>query len=468
MKNIWEEVLKKENIQYTDNYFLLGGNSISAIKIISIMKKRIPIEKEIPLSYMFSYPTINALAEKILDGSKAEESVYNITAKQLQKEIQIDISVSDSFGEKKKNCFLTGGNGYLGGYLLRDLIKLTDYEVYCLVRGKSKDEGWAKLKKSLDRFLLSEEELKRVHVVLGDLGKNHLGIEEGEYQELSEKIDCIYHNGALVHFLFTYEELKSANVTGTKEILQFAVKSRIKPVYYMSTISIFSKFGKESQDVWENEDIHDSGILPVGYTQSKWVAEGLIWEAKKRGVPVMVFRLGHIVGDSLTGECHSDDFVFRIVKSCLKIRSYPDMEGKIEPVAVDDVSKSIVRLSASKDNYGKAFHIVNPAALHFQDVLAWAKKKEILLQPVSKKEWVKEIESLEDGAAISPFLHFFDDELWDTFQDLTLHTEKTTEALKKAGMAIQPVSEEMMDKFFSYLSGKGVLEIEGDITVGTL
>ena len=32
LKSIWEEVLEKDNIGYKDNYFLIGGNSLSAIK----------------------------------------------------------------------------------------------------------------------------------------------------------------------------------------------------------------------------------------------------------------------------------------------------------------------------------------------------------------------------------------------------------------------------------------------------
>ena len=77
--------------------------------------------------------------------------------------------------------------------------------------------------------------------------------------------------------------MKNINVNGTKEIIKFARYKRIKAIFYMSTISIFSKFRYDKRVVLENQNLSNPGILPIGYTQSKWVAERIILGSKGIG-----------------------------------------------------------------------------------------------------------------------------------------------------------------------------------------
>lgn len=67
IKAIWEEVLEKDSIEYKDNYFLIGGNSLTAIKILRKIKEAIGYDKEIPLTYIFSFPTIEKLVDQIFN-----------------------------------------------------------------------------------------------------------------------------------------------------------------------------------------------------------------------------------------------------------------------------------------------------------------------------------------------------------------------------------------------------------------
>ncbi|NFA58892.1 thioester reductase domain-containing protein [Clostridium sporogenes] len=469
LKSIWEEVLEKDNIGYKDNYFLIGGNSLTAIKIIKKIQKITGYDKEIPLAYIFSFPTIEKLVEEIFNPEEVNKQRFNITSKQLKGEIKLELpKINYEYDNKLENCLLTGSSGYLGGYILRELLQQTQIQIYCLVRGKSHEEAEKKIKKNLDKFKISDDDLKRIHIVLGDFSKKNMGIEQESYDKLSKKIDCVYHNGALVHFLYSYKELKQSNVEGTKEVLSFAAFNKIKPVFYVSTISIFSKFGKNNTKVLENENIQDSGILPIGYTQSKWVAEGLVWKAKEKGLPVMVFRIGHVIGDSVTGECHSDDFVFRIIKSVLDVHAYPDMEGKLEPITVDDIAKIIVAISGNKNNLGQAYHLINPKAVYFNYMIKWAESKEILLHPLEKNKWVKEIEKLDGVSAILPFIKFFDDQFWNVSKNLEFSVENTQKALKELELSIQPISKDIIERHYNYLKDKGELESIDLYTVGTI
>ena len=467
VKEIWSSILKNENIGYDDNYFLLGGDSIKAIKIVNEMQKLLKDEKKVPIQYIFSFPTISKFVEKLYsDKGFKEEQLYTLTSTDLEKEATFSGPMFEGKVPVKEpqSCLLTGATGYLGSYLIRELIKQTKLTIYCLVRGADLVKAQVRLQKNIESLGLSDGEKSRVIVVCGDLSKPKLGMAADDYEALTETIDTIYHNAALVHFLHTYEGLKKVNLEGTKGVLNFAAKNKLKPVFYVSTISIFSKFGKKEEVILEDDNLKDSGILPIGYTQSKWVGERVVWQAKERGLPVMVFRLGHLVGDTSTGECNGDDFVFRMIKAILSIGAYPDMAGRIEPIAVDDVAKSIVGLSLDNQNIGGAYHIMNPKPVYFDRLLDYADKKGIVLKPLKRKEWVKEIERLGPSSEFYLFLKYFDEAFWQDAKVLEFSMKKTNGALKRSNIEITPITEEVMDKYYQYLMAEGKIDMSAYVS----
>jgi thioester reductase-like protein len=403
-------------------------------------------------------------------GAVEKPSFYTVTARQLEKEAVLELPfVKEKAPDWQfRHILLTGATGYLGAYLLRELLQKTKARLYCLVRSANLTAARDKILRQFHDFPVSASEQDRIVPVLGDLSRKKFGIPEAEFASLAETIDAIYHNGALVHFLYSYQDLKAVNVKGTEEVLKFAAYRKVKPVFYSSTISIFSCFGVSNKTVPEDEDIRDSGILPIGYTQSKWVAERLVWKAKERGLPVAVFRIGHIVGNSDSGECNADDFIFRVAKSILAIRAYPNMYGQISPVAVDDVARSIIGISLDKRNMGKAYHIINEVPVSVAELLDWTLKKGIVLQPMERKEWAAAIEKLGSDGALFPFLKYFDDELWDQAGDLEYSVHNTREALHQAGIRIKPMSEALFDKYFRYLKEKGEIESQERYVSGSL
>jgi len=61
MNDIWEEVLGNKNLKAGDNFFDLGGDSISAVKLMHLITTRLKIELDV--STLYSYPTMNALSQ---------------------------------------------------------------------------------------------------------------------------------------------------------------------------------------------------------------------------------------------------------------------------------------------------------------------------------------------------------------------------------------------------------------------
>jgi len=80
----------------------------------------------------------------------------------------------------------------------------------------------------------------RVVPLPGDLARPDLGLSPGEFRELARSIDIIYHAGAIVNFIYPYEELRAANVTGTREVIRLAGLGRGVPVHYVSSTAVLA------------------------------------------------------------------------------------------------------------------------------------------------------------------------------------------------------------------------------------
>jgi L-aminoadipate-semialdehyde dehydrogenase len=271
-----------------------------------------------------------------------------------------------------KAIFLTGATGFLGAFILNDLLRtFSKCTVYCLVRAKTEEDGWKRLERNMEIHLLwkaparpddIENMRSRTRVVLGDLAKPWLGIGSSagnetapaKFLELADTVDCVVHNGALVHWVYPLSKLKPANVDGTVEALKLCVLGKyLKPFHFVSSTSVLDTAHYTQQkltSVLESDDLEGSRRgLKSGYGQSKWVAEKILSLASTRAahgndgpcIPITVIRPGYILGDSRTGVTNTDDFIWRLCKGCLELGQVPIMTNVVN---VSSVEVSLMRL----------------------------------------------------------------------------------------------------------------------------
>ena len=63
LASIWEDILEAKGIRPTDDFFIIGGNSITAIKVVAAIYKKLNVK--IPLSEIFRSSTIQTLSEAV-------------------------------------------------------------------------------------------------------------------------------------------------------------------------------------------------------------------------------------------------------------------------------------------------------------------------------------------------------------------------------------------------------------------
>lgn len=63
IKELWEKVLHVDNVNRDDNFFEVGGHSLLAVELISLIEKEFNVN--LPLSILFEYPSIRSIASQI-------------------------------------------------------------------------------------------------------------------------------------------------------------------------------------------------------------------------------------------------------------------------------------------------------------------------------------------------------------------------------------------------------------------
>jgi myxalamid-type nonribosomal peptide synthetase MxaA len=363
---------------------------------------------------------------------------------------------------------LTGATGFLGTFLLADLLKYTTADIYCLVRARHEDHARMRLQKCLeDAFQWQPEFGARIKPVVGDLALPGLGLSEDMQEELARRIDTIYHNGAQVNMLYAYEALKAANVQGTREVIRLATRYKVKPVHYISTLSIFTHKGETRvQYVREQDSLDDfHEHIHNGYAQSKWVAERIMAIARSRGLPVVVYRPGRITGHSQSGFWRSEDTLYRMIKGCLQLGACPvfPINSTMEMLPVDFVSQSIVALSKRKFALGQSFHLCCPpgAGAQINDIMKWVTTAGYSLDQIPYGAWFEKLSravSQGEENALATLLPLFprvqsNQPPKDAQQDLQLVQDNryTMKILARDALNCPAVDQKLLHTYLAYM-----------------
>ena len=247
---------------------------------------------------------------------------------------------------------VTGGGGFLGTYIIQELLKNSTYMVT-----------------NFSRHTYTHLEDIGVPTIKGDLTKR-ADVERA----LAQGFDAIFHVAALAGVWGKYETYYSINFEGTKNLVELAQKYHVQKFVYTSTPSVV--FGKDDLlGVGEETPYPENHLTP--YAQTKTMAEKLVLSLSSDTFMTVAIRPHLIWGP---GDPHLFPRVIQKGREG-KLRVVGDGENLVDIVYVENAAMAHVlafeQLRPGSRVNGQAYFIgqERPVKLwHFiNDILAFVK-----------------------------------------------------------------------------------------------
>ncbi len=175
--------------------------------------------------------------------------------------------------ELSADTLVTGATGFIGGHLLRRLLK-EGRRIRILCRRPPTAD------------LLDHP---HIEVVLGDLGHPET------VDRAISGVDVVYHVGATVHG--TETEFWRGSVVGTRNVVESCLRFGIKQLIYVSSLSVLQATGHGGIPADESAPLEPHPDRRGLYTQTKLAAEQIVLQAvRERSLPAAIVRPGEVVG----------------------------------------------------------------------------------------------------------------------------------------------------------------------------
>lgn len=441
---LWADLIRGLNpktIKRDNGFFDLGGHSLLAQQFLLTVRKS--LGTDVSINTLYEHPSLagfSAQVDKLLSndtsgvGPEAGEAAYSKSLDELLHQLpaKYQSASSEALGSPEQlTIFLTGATGFLGSYLVRDILERTARKIRLIahVRGvKEPSAALARLRRSLQGYgLWNDDWADRISTVVGDLSQPHLGLDENTWQSLAQVVDVVIHNGATVHWVKRYQDMMASNVLSTIDAMKLCNEGKPKAFCFVSSTSVLDNEHyvelSEQQTrtgqgaVMEDDDMEGSRTgLGTGYGQTKWVSEQLVREAGRRGLLGSIVRPGYILGDSETGVCNVDDFLIRMLKGCIQLSARPHIINTVNAVPVNHVARVVV--AAALNPLAGGVHVIHVTAhprLRMSEYLSILEYYGYKTPEVSYEAWKEELERFvsagalekdQEQHALMPLYHF--------------------------------------------------------------
>lgn len=474
---IWKNILHLKNISLNDNFFDIGGDSISAIKMqIEALKYNFDFE----YADIFKYPTIKELSSKkksFDEKENIERYDYSNINKILDRNNIENISTIKKF--KVGNILLIGSTGYLGVHILDEYLKTEKGIAYCLIRRKNNEEPLARLKQKIIFYFGNEyyEKYKeRIQVIHGDIISKDLKLSIEDYGLLRTSITTVINAGALVKHFGIPKLFNQINVEGTQNVVDFCKKNN-KRLIHISTISVSGNGEKEEVIEETKENINNKKIfkektLYVGqnisgiYTVTKYKAEMIVLKAIEEGLNAQILRMGNITNrcnDGVFQQNVEENAFAKRLKSFVELGIFPEylLEHAIELCPVDICSEAVIKI-LKYDSVCNVFHIYNSKLLSVKLLINTLHELGVNINGVSNEIMSnKLIEILNDDfkkEILSGIIHDIDSKKQLIYtSNVRIESEFSEKYLEKIGFSWKEIDREYIFKYMNYFKRIGFI-----------
>ncbi len=278
------------------------------------------------------------------------------------------------------DVFLTGATGFLGHYLLAELLAPPHVRCRVLLRPPV-SASCARLGRLLAGFGLNLSALiaeNRVVPVEGELPDSLNSADLGG-------IDLVLHAGGNTAFQANgSDEPARTNVAGTKAMLTLARDAGIPRFVFVSTAYVCGEqVGHLPEAVYPT-----APPLRNDYERSKWEAEQLVWDWGRRNGVARICRPSILFGDSRTGRASAMKGLYLVARATevlaramdgnhdadrhhIQLRILGRGDATCNVIPIDWAAKQIVRIALDPATESSVHHVTNPDPPTHQEVKQW-------------------------------------------------------------------------------------------------
>jgi thioester reductase-like protein len=400
-------------IEDEDNFYIYGMDSVKTIEMVGLLKASLlPYRSETDLAWIsgetvYRNPTIKQLSSLFVhflnDGSMPtkRDRVAEMKAKIAEYTRDLPQKLAALKPKTERNAFsvaVTGTTGYLGGYLLEELVKNPQVSrIYCLNRSPKAQQVFEKW---------SSQDSAKIEFLQVKFASSNLGLSNVDYARLTEDCDIIIHNAWKVDFnlgLSTFED----NLLSVKHLINLSAASALRPrILFISSVSatgVMAPPGSPQQIIPEDV-VDDLGLtMDMGYAESKQVSEHILHAASQSGIPTTIIRVGQIAPSTNDGIWPIDDSTTVFLQTCKVLALVAsDWVDTLDWVPVDSAATAVVNIMQHdfhvNENGMQCYNMVNPRAIPWSELVGavktWCGEA---AQIVSLSDWVTRLKELEGG-----------------------------------------------------------------------
>lgn len=358
---IWGKALGRQNLEKGVSFFEQGGTSLGALGILGEYYNQ---GFSMTMADFYRHPTAAGQAallaskhpKKAGDSAASDpEAMHEATT--VAPKATFPRYVPQQGARTKKSTgqvFLTGGSGFLGSHLIRELVEQTDDTLHCLVR-PDREEAF---RRTLDGYFglgWTAAHEDRIRLVAGDLTKKQLGLKKAAYEALAQDVDRIYHCAADVRHYAPLTEMMAVNFKGTQEIIELA-RIAGAALHHISTTSVAADYITDAPDqsavFFEMDFDIGQNMTQNVYVHTKFLAESAVYDAVAQGLDARVYRIGRLVGRAADGVFQKNpesNAFYAFLRAIRMAGAIPESMAAeaLELTPVDECAKAILNLAGS-------------------------------------------------------------------------------------------------------------------------
>lgn len=366
----------------------------------------------------------------------------------------------------RPGVLLTGATGFLGGYLLKELVERTEMPIYCLTRSDGTLGVRARLMDNL-HFLFGADAveawpLERIAIVEGDLAKERFGLSEAGYAELAERTGAVFHAAAMLWHFGKLEQFLKVNVQGTENLARLLLGRNAQDAEPHFDAGGERAALRQPKEPVHGSDFHEAWNAPNVYVETKYEAEKRRVPAMLAGHAVRIFRPGFIMGDSKTGRFKkhiTSDAQYLHLQGHIFMRTAPPLydDDYMDLTPVDYAAAAIVHIAFQPDTPPGTYHVCNPQPILKSQIWDIIRDYGFPVRTVPAERYLEEVLDSDDELFLrglqSVIVYLGDYEKSPAIFDAS----ETLRRLKGSGISCPPPDPALLRRYLDYCVDIGFL-----------